>query len=225
MERTESSLKALTVPKLKVNYPLPLLPLSLLLRKTRLIIEILFTDVAIGNSQEILAAEGLSQAGKKDELITRILELPSSSIVIESTTESIPVPSDPILPLPSSLPLPEVPLIPSVVVPEVAPTVAVVVEPVVIEKTAEEKLILAKAEEDKRAARAARFGDTTTTTETTSAADKRAERFGTGTSGEEAVNKVPFYSFHSVEGTPLMIFVNDDDDDIDTCATRSTAWY
>lgn len=99
-------------------------------------------------------------------------------------TEAIQVPNPaPVVSLPASDAPPT-----SVAVVTISPELAPVT-PVVAEKTAEEKTILANAEEEKRRARAARFGGPDAAT-TKSVEDKRAERFGTALKADEAVDKV-----------------------------------
>lgn len=124
-----------------------------------------------------MAAEGLVQTGKKDDLIARLLEAPTTAapvsteapVVEEATTVAVPTPDAPV----PVLSTPAAPVVPEVVV------------PAVVVPTKEELEARAAAEEAKRLARAERFGGDE------DALTKRAEKFGTGSKTEE-VTKVSF---------------------------------
>lgn len=129
--------------------------------------------------QELLAKASLPQSGKKDELIARLLETPSSL-----ETDS-PAPEETAPAVEESTPAADV---------VAAPTVEEVAAPAVVAPTDEEKKAQAEAEEAKRKARSERFG-VTEMKGGDEALNKRAERFGLKLDDkkEQAVEKVRFF--------------------------------
>lgn len=141
----------------------------------------------------MLASAGLSQAGKKDELITRLLDGPSPidpAAAVEVTSNEAP-----------DAPAPESTAGPEPVAVQVESTTAandpVPINPAVpeagdkpveaeAEVSAEEKAAALKAEQDKREARAARFGQSVPSSVQAGGEDeeaikaKRGEKYGTG---------------------------------------------
>ncbi|KAK4704544.1 SAP domain-containing ribonucleoprotein, partial [Phenoliferia sp. Uapishka_3] len=159
---TETSLKALTVPKLK----------------------------------ELLVAAGLSVTGKKDELISRILEAPTVPLASASPAPADPSPA---VPTPAAEPTPVITAAETASAETPAPT------PAPVELTAEEKAAKASAEEEKRKARAARFGQPDEEKKEEKKDDvlsKRAEKYGTGKKVEEK----PAASVEKLTDRPRTLF-------------------
>ena len=142
--------------------------------------------------QELLAAAGLSQAGKKDELITRLLDGGASApadVAVEVTSNE--APNAPALEASALAPV-AVQDVSASIANDSVPADATVPEagaqpaPVVAEVSAEEKAAALKAEQDKRDARAARFGqaapskEVKATDEEEAAKVERAKKYGTG---------------------------------------------